>query len=277
MPRTKPQLPTWQPTRATAGCRGYWPLTEGGGRTLRDYAGRRYDGSFVGSPTWRRGAYGPELGGFTASDYVDGDPSAAAIFAAGPPFWLAVMVSGMSPTTTISVPISLYNSANNQEIIIYVNNGVDGQVASFLRNDGGTNLNIIVNDTPLNDGKPHVLMHLSAGVADHRLYFDGRLIGSDAGSFSGPLQLASFTIGARNRGTADIPFVDGSIVWCGAGNGANPDPYTLTDGLFSLAGDLISGQFSAIRTDPRSRIAAALTAPPPAASTAPASILMGFC
>ncbi len=48
---------------------GYWKMDEGSGTTIADMSGNGNTGTFVNSPVWTNGQYGPALS-FTGSDYV---------------------------------------------------------------------------------------------------------------------------------------------------------------------------------------------------------------
>src|SRR5207237_1628940 len=90
-------LPLWRPDQAPAGCLFYALLDEASGLRVRDLAQRAGNGAFVGTPTWGRGLYGPQLGGFTASNYV----SVPGLVGAGTltyPHWAAALFAVTSST-----------------------------------------------------------------------------------------------------------------------------------------------------------------------------------
>lgn len=238
MPLTKPAHPARNPARMPPGCELYLPLTERTGDRALDLSVRGHHATKAGTANlWQLGAYGPQLGGFSDTDHFTLDP-AAAIFAPGPPLWFAVAFSGLGSSTTIAVPMYFYG-ASSQEYMFYVNNGSDGQVAAFVRNDASQLATLSANGTAINDGRPHLLQFSSFSSTDHRLALDGVTVATDSTPMAGPATLVYATIGAQRRPTVSRPF-PGAVFWAGIGQGAVVDPPT-------LAADILSGRFSAAR------------------------------
>ncbi|WP_406699231.1 LamG-like jellyroll fold domain-containing protein [Singulisphaera sp. Ch08] len=234
----KPDDPEWQDDEAPAGCRLYMPLVEGSGNTVRDFAGSNH-GSFVGSPSWQSGLYGPQIGGFSTSNYVAIDPPAQ-LLGATYPFWMAALT--VKTGITAGYSLAQGNSAGTQSMGILHNSGNSSLLAWQVRNDAGNLRSVSATVGNQSDGRPHVVMCVSPTASVRNLYFDGQLVGTNAAAL-GAITCDTLTIGAIRNATVTNAFT-GSLLWAGCGSGSVPDP-------LALANDLLSGQFSAIR--PRSR------------------------
>lgn len=251
----KPTYPTWQPGHAPPGCRLYTPLAGRVGTVARNVAGGDH-GSFVGTPTWSRGLYGPQLSGFSGSNLVKFDWLAPQVVSA--PFWLAALAS-TSASGSVQTLFSLTNSDASHEIEVYLTAaGIFETYQSF---------GFVVMDSPaaLNDGRPHVFMLASYANADHRAYVDGVMVASSTNNSTNPYAFSFLTLGCQRYGASGVttgaPW-GGSIVAAAAGTGAIPGPR-------AMARDWLSGAFSAARPRKgRAGLTAALNAGPPPAGFA---------
>jgi len=233
----KPPVATWQPDRAPAGSRLYLPMHEGAGARTRDLAGVGL-GTFVGTPTWGRGPYGGQIGGFTTSNYITVSPIPARAY----PFWQAYLFVNTVTTTGATLGGWTNTGGSNPAAIIRVNGDVVSRPDYFLRDDAGggpvASLSAASGSATPNDGLPHVLMASSHSTVDHRLYWDGRLVGSSSTSV-GTITTPVFTVGVMRRTTVSGAF-GGSTIAVLAGSGSVPD-------AMALAQDLLSGRFAAMR------------------------------
>lgn len=244
----KPVYPTWQPGHAPAGCKLYAPLAAKAGSAVRNLVGE--PGSFVGSPAWSSGFYGPQLSGFTSSNFVTFDWLATRVVSA--PFWLAVLASTSASGSTQTL-FSLTNSDASHEIEVYLTAaGIFETYQSF---------GFVVMDSPaaLNDGRPHVFMLASYANADHRSYVDGVPVATSTNNSSSPYAFSFLTLGCQRYGASGVtrgaPW-GGSIVAAAAGTGAIPGPR-------ALSADWLSGTFAAVRPR-REAWPGAEAGPPPA-------------
>lgn len=237
----KPVSPQWQPGSAPAGCKLYLPLAEGAAKTVRDLA-RAHNGTFVGAPAWQRGLYGPQLGGFSTSDYVAIDPPSAILGTGTYPCWCAAMF--VNTTASSGWLISQGSTTDgNAQIGLRLNNATADRV-EYVNGTSPTYVDIVVDGILINDGNPHVAMGVSWSASSHQLFIDGISRGTDSttpSTFTGDaLSLGVF------RGSSVSGRFPGSLVWAGCGNGSVPSP-------LAIYADLLAGQFSAVR--PRSRLA----------------------
>ncbi len=240
--------PVWTPpvgARLPAGCRGSFDLLERSGTRVRDSAQRK-DGSFVGSPTWGRGLYGPQLGGFTASNYVAIDPPNLAI---SYPFWQASLATNTS--TTVGGYINSFGSSSSGNPIaaLVYNLNSANTLGYFIRDNAGASPIVsMFSFTTQNDGNWHVAMGVSFSESDHRLYWDGVQLASSATAV-GAITVNQLSLGVLRRTGVASPF-NGSLGWYGWGLGQVPDPARLYRRL-------ITGSFPWLRDD---RTSAAIAA-----------------
>lgn len=215
------------------GAKLWLPLNEGSGPP-RDVVSRR-TGNLVGSPTWRNGLYGPQLGGFSASNYVNLDAwgqIVGTIF----PWCLAVMA--VNTSTSQAMVMTQGDLANSRFIYMGYNLASVGTVRFRALGSSGS-IAMDSGAVPCNDGLPHVLSMVGWSPGDTRGYFDGAEVAASAATI-GSQNLPRLTIGCyRAGGTVNTPF-NGSVVHAGAWNRQVPNQA-------ALSRDWISGRFAAIR------------------------------
>lgn len=235
----KPTMPLWQPGLAPAGTTAYYPLTEGGGFTVRDYARRpSRNGTFIGAPPWQRGLYGPQLGGFDNINYVD---CPAFLGAVTYPYWTAALFTTTSSTDS-ALTCACISTLAISTWSLRVNRTSGGTVCWQESDNNGT-LGTAQASLGANDGKPHVAMGVTYGTNDRRVYFDGRFAATDTTALLANSGFDKAAIGIIPRSAPALPF-QGSIIAALFGRGLIPDP-------MALANDLLSGRFLAIRPRPQ--------------------------
>lgn len=262
----KPSWPVWQSGKAPAGCKLYLPLAEGSGTTVRDYAGG-YVGSLVGTPDWQpwqQGLYGPQLGGFSLSDYVTVNAASSVLTIY--PRWMATLASNANIATN-GVSIGAGNSSDATPICAIQYN-LSGTGNLTYQQRGSLQVHTTAAGlAAINDGLPHVAMAVSLSATDHRLYWDGRLVASSTAN-PGAMALNTLAVGVLLRTGSASPFL-GAIQWAGLGTGSVPDP-------LSFAQDLLSGRFTPIRPDSNLALWAAVAGGSPSPAYSPAAMMMGF-
>lgn len=239
--RQKPAVPAWQAARAPLGVNGFWGLTEGTGTTAADSYTTPHNGSFVGSPTWGTGNFGPELSAFSTTKYIAINPASPLVGDGTYPSWLAVLVK--NTTATDSYPISAGSSSSNTPIYSIETNASSSFAQGFLRDDSGSPGTAVGGGTTsgvLNDGNYHVVMQVSWAANRHGIYFDGQLLTFALSTATlGTFTLNRMALGVLLRAATASPYT-GTIVAAASGKGAAPDPADFAD-------DWLSGDFLAIR------------------------------
>ncbi len=235
--QTKPATAVWQPARAPSGCLFYLPLAEGAGLP-RDLCGRAGVSS-VGAPSWSAGALGPQLGGFTSSNYLTADGAGVTIGTATYPRWCAAMVSG-----SVASQGDILMAANSSSLAYFrLGQKASGNVF-FDMNGSTTGFAVEAAGTGIAAGVPHVVMGVSWRPTSHALYWDGRSIATSS-TDPGAITVNQFSVGVlRWRGLGPSEAYGATVLAVALGTGAVPDP-------LALATDWLSGQFAAVR--PRRR------------------------
>ncbi len=247
----KPPAPIWQPQQAPAGCKLYLPLVAGAGTTVRDLSGRSgVDGTFTGSPVWQMGPCGPQIGGFTTSNYVAIDPPVQ-ILAVTYPWWMAVLTVNTGTAQMVPISQGLSSSATPKVLLFYNDGGVANRINIRVTSDAATLAFVTADNLPCNDGLPHVVMAGMIAPNVPRLYFDGVKVGSSSATTLSTLTSDRLTIGATRTTSVSSAFA-GSVIAAAAGNGAFPDP-------MALAQDWLSGRFAAVRPIERAWLPGAVT------------------
>lgn len=232
MPKTKPARPAWNPGAiGTEGCLGYWLL---GGNAL-DLSPNGHHGTIVGEPSWGSGDHGPELSGFSTSDYVTMD--SAAVHANQYPRALAVL---FRTTDTIDQYLfALGRSTTNTPVYcLSINRESVPLVGLFARDDAAQELTELYEEVDVGDESPHVLHAWSISSTEHHLALDGAVIASSTSTL-GSSTFDRLTLGLLRR-TTDIGPCAGAAIAAGAWVGSVPDPAR-------LAADWLSGTFAAAR------------------------------
>lgn len=238
----KPSPAVWQPGSAPAGCNLYALLHEGTGTTTDNLAGTD-DGTFVGSPTWGTGTYGPEVGGFTSSNMIGYSPASQLVATGSYPFWIGAMFKNTSTNAGDIIGFGS-TSSNSPKVLLRIN--TSGNAGQFLYWANGNSFDgPFANATGLtcNDGNYHTVFGVSTSATAHALLFDGTQVATDTTSL-GTCTLNTYRIGGYLRSAGDVPFpfshANSKVAWAGCGQGAAPD-------FAALHTDLITGTFAAAR------------------------------
>jgi hypothetical protein len=259
--RPKPPAPRWQAGSAPPGVKLFLPLAEGP-RPIQD-AVRGTIGTLAGTLAWGSGRYGPQLAGFTTSNYAYLSPPAQ-ILASTYPCWAAVLVDappgvggwpfcqGVIGTGSHSVGIGWNDPATGS--LSYRLNAIGNSVTT------ATGL-------PLNDGRPHVVAAWSNSATDHHLWFDGVEVATGTTDPGGTLSTPAVLIGVESFNPTRNPF-GGAVIALALGNGSLPD-------FGPLAYDWLSGNVSAVRPRMSSALLSATTPPLEGSATLTATPTLG--
>lgn len=236
----KPAAPTWRPNSAPDGCRFFAAFGQFGESRPRNYV-TSVAGTVVGSPTWIYGPYGPQLDGFSTSNYLTFDAMPQFLNVGTFPFWIACLFvnTGVSDAFLVG-STSLSSATPTVAVRINSNNNV-GQVRYEATGDAvpqGLALSSVGAAT-CNDGLPHVMLGISYSASNHVLYFDGVSLATSAATITTGTTTA-FTVGMKRTTTNSSPLSSGSVIVAAAGSNASPDPVALTN-------DWLTGRFSAVR------------------------------
>lgn len=239
--RIKPTVGAWQAGFAPPGVKSYFPIIEGTGTTLQDFVpGNVHAGTFVGTPDWQVGDYGPELNGFTTSDYVNCLFSTQDIGLTFP-FWVAVFIHFTG--TVQGEPITWGNSTSDTPWIRVIANAgaVGGRVSYLGRASSGTGFDFNSSTPASNDGEPTLIQGVSWSASNHVMYRNGIEHARAATTpILSPLPtLTRMTIGMLGRIGGLVPFT-GTVIAAAHGEGGVPDPLELKE-------DWMMGVFAAIR------------------------------
>lgn len=259
MPTTlaKPPVPIFQPRRAPAGCKSFYALHAKGGTLARDFGPAGVNGAFTGSPAWTNGLFGPELSGFSTSNYVDLTPPSQYLLVTYP-CWIAVMCSHSSASVNLVALGGAANGNANGFCCIFLNFASTLDRYSYrAKGDAGSTADAAITGlTGLRDGLPHLYMGVSYTATDHRLYIDGWQRANNATN-PGTATIDRLTLGALRTNGSVVDGFPGAIQMAATGAGEVPDPM----GLYE---DWISGQFSGIRPrQAREALYAGVIPPPP--------------
>jgi hypothetical protein len=239
---SKPASPVWTPGAiGTEGCQGYWLLHEGSGTTLNDISPNGRHLSFVGSPTWSVGPLGPQLGGFTASNYA-----AVAISPVAPsyPLWMAVLASSTVAVNKVAMHLGDPATGGYRSI----NYNTTNRIQHVATNDGTTfgATATASGRAEAADGTPHVLMALALSDTSRDLLADGVSAATSTASRTLLAAIAALAIGADPISAATLPFSNGNAIAAAWGYGSAPDPALLAadwlSGTFAAAGGSATGQ-----------------------------------
>lgn len=239
MPQVKPRvpIPDWSHP-LMRGRRLYLPLAEGVG-TPCDLSPARAAVTITGTLTWGSGPLGPHLTGWSSSNYVDLSAATGDLYATFPS-WQAVGFrnSATGDQSLISCGSSVA-SARYANIRINGDN-VAGRLYSLIWGDGGLTV-LQADGLPLNDGGLHVAATVSLASNAHRIYFDGRLVGTSSTDV-GATAFDRATVGVTYSAGVDYVAHSSTAIWA-AEMGAGPG---LPD-MQALAADWLSGAFAPIR------------------------------
>jgi len=211
------------------------PINEFGGAPV-NVAGIQA-GVVTGSPTWSNGPYGPQVGGFSTSDYFDYPTTLPT-----GPRWIAVMFTNTS--TALTYPIAYCNSGQTKNVLGLALNygGTAGTAGMVITDNSGATYNWVGSGLPCNDGNPHVLMGWTTSGLQYSCAFDGVVVSSRAGG-SVTINPNQITLGALHGSTVSSPLSGGSLIFAAAGTGAIPDYQTLYQ-------DWMSGRFTGLSIPP---------------------------
>ncbi len=230
----KPPFCELDPTNPSIkGCQIILPFDEGFGSQVRDVTTNKYNGKIVGAAKWQKGPFGPQVGNFTTANYVAIDPPQQLLINNIYPYWMAVLAINSSVGSNDMVFMAGSGVSNNQQCFIrYNTGGVAGTIQGFQRgDDGGASASLSVTGLPLNDGLPHLSVMVTYKPSDHRLYFDGKQIATNA-TVIASTTFNLLTIGCSRGLAVQQPFL-GSVLWAAVGNGAAPDIVAMYTDIFN--------------------------------------------
>lgn len=182
------------------GLLGYWPMDEATGAVAWDGSLSNAAAPFTGSPTWQTGKIGGGLGGFSASNYLDTNNSAAFNVSA------VTVCSWANMTSTSSNPwyVSRSVGAPSTDGMWALGFNSGSTARAYVIANGGTQYDAISTLGAVGTG---VWSHncFTYGGTDLKLYVNGQLaattpINQALGSHSQPLK-----IGARGNGANPFP------------------------------------------------------------------------
>ncbi len=228
-----------------AGLTGLWALTEGSGTSAADTSVENRDGTFVGSPAWASGSYGPELGSFTTSAYVAIDATGDTTATQTAPYMFAVLFKNSGTTEGCGFGQGRSTVATPFIALPRVNSGGTAQLLEFdVRGDDNSLKNIQEASVTTNDGNYQMVVGLVPTTTRiDQFYMVGTNVVEDRAVITAPgsSTIDRCSIGALVRNTVGMAF-PGTIVAVGRWAGDYPDPGELIH-------DWMSGAFSAIQAD----------------------------
>lgn len=238
-PIAKPAIAELQPGEiGTEGCTGYWALCEGTGTAYADSSVENRDGTAVGAPAWQSGSFGPEINGFTTTDYISIDATGDLVAIQTPPYGWFVLFKNASASDGV-----LFGQGRSSSSVPFaalrINSGVAGTSEANQRGDDNANKIQQLAGTASNDGGYHVIGCLRVSNLQLVLFFDDSQIRDLGQTLPGSGTFDRSSIGALVRNTVTLPF-PGTIVAAARYVGSYPDPWDLIH-------DWRTGQFSAIR------------------------------
>ena len=240
---TKTASPSYSSSVAPTGTTNYYLIYEGSGSTVHDLT-TAANGTVVGSPTWATGTHGPELSGFSTSNYVQINSAAAAFGSASYPKWIVMLYKNSATGTGAGYGVSFASSTTNNDLLgVYLDTtaGTVGIIDRDHSNQGTTSTFACAAAT---DGNYHVLALLMLSATTYALYLDGFSVGSNVSKPSGSNTCDRAAIGAVLRSSAASPFAGtiGAVI-IGSGSTVGMAPGLMK----SMAWDLLNGQFMGTR------------------------------
>ena len=185
---------------------GWWPLTE-----TDNFASGAADISGNGNNGTQSGGVLSEFSELGTVASFDGSNDRVLFNSTTMPSSYPFAVSAWIQTSTTTgvdfrTVAAFGNTSSNTSFAIL---GVDKNTsrARWTIRAGSTAL--AIGGTAVNDGKPHLLVGVSASASDHRIYVDGVLVATSTSSIS-TNTYNTFNVGALQRSSA-IQFFDGNI------------------------------------------------------------------
>ena len=180
------------------------PLTEGTGTTADCIVHAGHTGTQSGGVSWASTDIGT-VASFDGSD--DRFSFNSTTMPSAYPFAVSAWIQTSTTTGVDFRTVAAFgNTSSNTSFAIL---GVDKNTsrARWTIRAGSTAL--AIGGSAVNDGKPHLLVGVSASASDHRIYVDGVLIATSTSSI-GTNTYNTFNVGALQRSSA-IQFFDGNI------------------------------------------------------------------
>jgi hypothetical protein len=258
----KPKVPIWNPALGPAGTRSFWPLTERDTLTAKDVVSRR-DATFLSSPAWVNGLYGPQLDAIATGNYP---LYSGAVPTMVYPRWIAGL--GVCTASGAKVICSIEDSASGGYVRLQYNSS--NRIHFVVSPDGVATAQVLTTATAAFDGNPHVIMGVEWHATSRALYFDGNIVGTINTTSSGAIQAYNrISLGATVAGGSRL--TAGNLIAAAYGQGAQPDP-------MKLAVSWLDGRFLELRPRWRTVFWAGSVFPPeapPAGSALPSVMQYG--
>ncbi len=215
------------------GIRQAWILHEGSGPP-HDASGLRNDMAVAGSAgsLWGRGLYGPQMSGFSTSNYAWVDQAAGQGYMNVFPMWIAICFTFPSGSTAKGYAFEHDSTAGGSFMgFVTSRTTLDGKIRFTYANPSGTTIDLL--GPTVNDGLPHVAVATleSATAIANRLYVDNVLYATNTtDSFN--VGCHQTTLGASRSGSSVSNPFPGAVIGVIEGINHLPDIKRLTQDFF---------------------------------------------